>query len=179
MKSYCLYCKSGSEEKLVYTIRKGVNELLNEEIDVLFPIRIMQQKKKGKWSKVKQPLIPGYIFIYLEDDIPLPLFLINQERNAYKILRNTDLSLALKGADEEYATWVYNHQGTITPSTVKFEEGRLVKIIDGPLFDMKGEIIKVDRHHKRVHVAFDFGGKRQIINVSIQDISDPESQVIS
>jgi len=175
MKSYCLYCKTGSEEQLVFTIKKSVKELLHEEIEVFFPIRIMQQKKQGKWSKVKQPLIPGYVFLYLEDEVPFPLFLIKQERNAYKILRNPDLSLSLKGPNEEYATWVYNHQGTIKPSTVKFEEGRLVKIIDGPLFDMKGEIVKVDRHHKRVHVAFEFGGKKQIINVSIQDIADGHS----
>ncbi|NCB01712.1 MAG: hypothetical protein EOM67_06045 [Spirochaetia bacterium] len=175
MKSYCLYCKTGSEVQLVYTIKKSVRELLNEEIEVFFPIRIMQQKKMGKWSKVKQPLIPGYVFLYLDDDFPFPLFLIKQERNAYKILRNPDNTLSLKGGDEEYARWVYNHQGTIQPSRVKFEEGRLVKVIDGPLFDMKGEIVKVDRHHKRVHVAFEFGGKRQIINVSITDIADGES----
>ncbi len=172
MKSYCLYCKTGAEEKLVYTIKKSMRDILNEEIEVFFPIRIMNQKKKGTWSKVKQPLIPGYVFLYLDDEIPFPLFLIKQERNAYKILRNPDFSLALKGPDEEYAIWVYNHQGTIKPSKVKFEEGRLVKVIDGPLFDMKGEIVKVDRHRKRVHVAFEFGGKKQVINVSIEDIAD-------
>ncbi|MDC7245866.1 MAG: transcription termination/antitermination NusG family protein [Sphaerochaetaceae bacterium] len=170
MKSYCLYCKTGSEKKLAYLIKKSVEDVLNEDIQIMYPVRIMNQKKQGKWKKVEQPLIPGYMFLYLEDDIPFPLFLIKNERNAYKILRNNDYTLALKGSDEDYARWVYNHQGTIRPSKVLFKEGKLVRVIDGPLCDLNGKIVKVDRHHKRVHVMFQFGGKERIINLSIEDI---------
>ncbi len=172
MNTYCLYCKSGSEEKVVRSLEKSIRERLHEEAEILYPIRVMNQKRRGIWNKVNQPLFPGYVFLYLSDDIPFPLFLIHEERNAYKVLRNLDASLALKGGDEEYAMWVYRHHGIIRPSKVKFENGRLVKVIDGPLLDMSGKIVKVDRHHKRVNVSFMFGGKEQVINMSIEDLSD-------
>jgi len=174
MKSYCLYCKTGSEQKLVTLIKKNVEEILHHPIEVMYPVRIMNQKKQGKWHKVEQPLIPGYLFLYLDDEIPFPLFLIKNERNAYKILRNSDFTLALKGSDDQYARWVYDHQGTIKPSKVLFKEGKMIKVIDGPLADLHGNIVKVDRHHKRVHVSFEFGGKERIINISIEDIEISE-----
>ena len=174
MKSYCVYCKSGSEKKLVLLITKSVKELLEQRIEVLFPVRVMNQKKGGKWQKVSQPLIPGYIFLYLDDETPFPLFLIKNERNAYKILRNSDFTLALRGSDEQYAQWVYNHQGKIKPSRVLFKEGKIIKVVDGPLSDLQGKIVKVDRHHKRVHVQFNFGGQERIINLAIDDVEDTE-----
>ena len=48
-----------------------------------------------------------------------------------------------------------------------FKEGQLVKILDGPLKDMQGKIIKLDRHHKRVIVAFMFAGTERHINLSV------------
>ncbi len=172
MKCYCLYCKSGAEEKLVISLQKRMREELLEHVEVLYPSRIMNQRKRGKWSRVQQPLLPGYVFLYLQDETSFPLFLVREERNAYKLLRNLDNTLSLKGGDEEYARWVYRHNGLIKPSKVKFENGRLVKVIDGPLLDLTGKITKVDRHHKRVYVAFTFGGKEQVINMSIDDLSD-------
>ncbi len=175
MKSYCLYCKSGAEPRVVKSLEKRMREELMEDVEILYPSRIMNQRKQGKWRKVHQPLLPGYVFLYLGDETEFPMFLVREERNAYKILRNLDRTLSLKGGDEEYARWVYRHHGLIKPSKVKFENGRLVKVIDGPLLDMTGKITKVDRHHKRVYVSFMFGGKEQIINMSIDDLGDVNS----
>lgn len=174
MKSYCLYCKTGAEEKVVRGLQKRMVEELQEHVEILFPGRIMNQRKRGRWSRVRQPLLPGYVFIYLNDETPLPAYLVREAGDAYKILKNLDNSLTLKGSDEEYAMWVYRHNGLIKPSRVKFEQGRLVKVIDGPLLDLSGKITKVDRHHKRVYVSFQFGGKEQVINMSIDDLSDGE-----
>jgi len=176
MNSYCLYCRTGAEDKIVRVLHKRLTEELHEQAEILFPSRIMNQRKRGTWSRVKQPLLPGYVFIYLSEEIPFPTYLLREAGDAYKILKNLDNSLPLKGSDEEYAMWVYRHHGLIRPSRVKFEQGRLVKVIDGPLLDLSGKITKVDRHHKRVYVSFMFGGKKQIINMSIDDLSDGEHE---
>lgn len=170
MKAYCLYCKTGSEEKLVYLLKKDMRDYLNMELDVIFPTRIMNQRKRGVWKKVVQPLLPGYMFLYLPDEVPFPIFIIKQERDAYKVLRYSDGSLELKDADLQYANWVYNHGGLLKPSTVVYKEGNLVKVLDGPLKDMEGKIVKLDRHHKRVVVGFMFAGKERRVNLSVEVI---------
>ncbi|MDD3942328.1 MAG: transcription termination/antitermination NusG family protein [Sphaerochaetaceae bacterium] len=167
MKAYCLYCKTGSEEKLVYLLKKDMRDLLSMELEVMFPTRVMNQRNRGRWIRVEQPLLPGYLFLYLEDETPLPLFIIKQERDAYKILRYSDGTMELQDGDAAYAMWIYNHGGELQPSTVVFKEGQLVKILDGPLKDMQGKIIKLDRHHKRVIVAFMFAGTERHINLSV------------
>jgi transcriptional antiterminator NusG len=178
MKAYCLYCKTGSEAKLVYLLKKDMRDYLQMDADVIYPTRIMQQRKRGQWSRVEQPLLPGYVFIYLDDEIPFPLFIIRQERDAYKILRNDDGSMELKGSDAQYAHWVYQHDGTFEPSTVVYKQGQLVKVLDGPLKDMEGRIAKLDRHHKRIVVAFTFAGVERKVNLSVNVIDLAEDEEV-
>lgn len=175
MKSYCLYCKTGSEAKLVTLLKKSMLEYLNVELEVFYPVRIMNQKKRGIWSEVAQPLLPGYLFLYLDDEVDFPTFLINQERNAYKILRYSDGTMALKDEDEKYAHWVYSYQGRFEPSTIVYEEGQLVKIIDGPLKEMVGQIVKIDKRQRRAVVQMMFAGALRNFNLSINIIENSEN----
>ena len=170
MRSYCIYCKTGSEAKLVYLLKKDMLDFENIEVTLMFPVRILQEKRQGVWRKVEQPLLPGYIFLYLDDEEMFPNYIVRQERDAYKILRNSDGSMILQGSDEEYARWVWSHGGRFEPSKVVFKEGQVVKILSGPLLDMQGRIVKMDRHHKRVVVAFMFGGQERKVNLSVEAI---------
>lgn len=172
MRSYCLYCKTGSEKQLVRLLKKNMLDYLNVELEVFYPVRIINQRKKGVWSAVEQPLLPGYLFLYLDEDIPLPPFVIKQERDAYKILRYSDGQMALKNDDEKYALWVYRNNGQFLPSKVLFKEGQMVKVVDGPLKEMEGQILKIDRHHKRVVVGMNFAGSLRKVHLSIDIIEE-------
>jgi transcriptional antiterminator NusG len=175
MNAYCLYCKSGSEHNLVKLIKKSFKEHLSENVAIYYPTRLMNQKKKGQWSEVEQPLLPGYIFLFLPQEIALPTFLLTQEKNVYKILRYSDGTMALKEDDRNYAMWLYDHKGYLKPSTVIFEEGQLIKIVDGPLREMEGKIEKVDRRHRRVVVNAMFAGAVRKLNLSINIIDQLKS----
>jgi transcription antitermination factor NusG len=76
MNAYCLYCKSGSERNLVKLIKKSFKEHLSENVAIYYPTRLMNQKKKGQWSEVEQPLLPGYIFLFLPQEIALPTLIL-------------------------------------------------------------------------------------------------------
>lgn len=178
MKAYCLYCKTGSEEKLVTLLKKDMRDYLNLDLEVIYPSRLMNQRKQGQWRRVEQPLLPGYIFLYLDDATEFPLFIIKQEREAYKILRNPDGSMELRSGDMQYAMWVYNHGGKFVPSTIVFKDGQLIKVLDGPLKDMEGRIVKLDRHHKRVVVGFMFAGAERRVNLSVNVIDLAEGEEI-
>lgn len=166
MKAYCIYCKSGSEEKLLQLLTKEMRLNYPHSFDIFYPVRIINQKKRGVWSRIDQPLLPGYLFLYLDEEETLPLFLLHHERDIYKILRYSDGTMELKGDDAHYADWVFNNRGRLEPSRVIYQPKQPIKVIDGPLKDLRGNIVKVDKHHKRVIVEAMFAGAMRKIHLS-------------
>jgi transcriptional antiterminator NusG len=49
-----------------------------------------------------------------------------------------------------------HNKGTIRPSKVVYKKGEPIRIIDGPMKDFMGTIVKVDYRHSRVMVEFQF-----------------------
>jgi transcriptional antiterminator NusG len=85
----------------------------------------------------------------------------------YKILEYEHGMAKLTGQDEEYAQWVYRHQGKIDPSKLLLD-GDNVILIDGPMKDCTGKIVKLDRHKRRAWVEFEFDGQRRTVSLSAE-----------
>ncbi len=237
LNSYCIFCRTGSELKVAKTINA-----LHKEFTAIAPRRIVQEKRNTIWQKRNLALLPGYVFLYLNNetepgedktlyrdteidkepgedetlyrDIEIDKELFEEVRedsdnganadidaeieiaepfndniiwNArkYQKVRVTDMFTLLRQhegghrellhEDHTYAQWIYKNHGTIAPSKV-FEDGQTIRIIDGPLLDCHGRIVKLDKHKRRALVEFDFGGQKRIISLGIEimnsDISD-------
>ncbi len=141
---------------------------LGSGIRAIAPIRVVLEKRNGKWERTKRPLIDGYVFIYIEDDKSIDCFrfLIG----VYKVLEYETGERTLRGADYDYALWIYRHDGRIEPSKA-LTEGSQVKIIDGPLMSVVGKIIRIDKHKRRAWVEFEFNDTTQKVSLSVVDIS--------
>jgi transcriptional antiterminator NusG len=98
--------------------------------------------KNGKSKKETRPLIPGYVFFSCRgapdwkkiDWIPA----------VYKPLSYADNSFALRGRDLEFIASLMKNNGVYKISRA-VSEGSKIRIIDGPLKDFEGNIIKVNR----------------------------------
>lgn len=163
MKVYCIFCKAGTEDAVSQKIA-----VLEPNIDVIIPVRTIQEKRQGKWEFRRQQLIPGYIFLYIEEDMKFAD--IRRLNDVFRILEYGDHTRELAGSDYDYAMWLYRYSGNIETSTVMIE-GSNVKVIDGPLKDGVGKIIKIDRHKRRARVEFDFYGNTHTVSLSIEDIT--------
>ncbi|MHB8063502.1 MAG: transcription termination/antitermination NusG family protein [Ruminiclostridium sp.] len=163
MKVYCIFCKSGSEDVIADRIAK-----LSPELEAIIPVRTLQEKKKGTWISSKQHLIPGYIFLYGEEEIGFQQ--VKQVLDVYKILDYDVGSRQLVNNDYEYAMWIYRHCGNIDTSKVVLE-GSLIRVVDGPLLDGVGTIVRIDRHKRRAWVEMDFSGKKHTVSLSIEDVT--------
>lgn len=163
LKVYCIFCKSGSEDILAEKIAK-----VSPQIEALIPVRTLQQKKNGIWVSTQQHLIPGYIFLYVGEDISFRD--IKQLLDVYKVLDYGAESKELVDADYQYAMWIYRHCGNIELSKVVFE-GSTVKVVDGPLIEEIGNIVRIDRHKRRAWVEFNFCGKKHTVSLSIEDVT--------
>jgi len=155
-----LFCKTGSEKE----IAQKVNQIYHG-VNAIAPMRVCPYKLKGKWEYREQALLPGYVFLFTEGELrdKLP----SDVSNAYKLLEYASGQKELQGADYNYSMWVYRNHGRIDTSKV-LTQGKRVKVIQGPLSDGFGRIVKLDRHKRRVWVEFDFDGQKRIVSLGAE-----------
>ena len=166
MKSYCVFCKTGSEKD----VAKRLNTIDNR-IKAIAPTKVLQEKRKRIWEKRNLILIPSYVFLYAEEEIKVNL---KEVSDVYKLLEYGTGFRELLGMDYEYSMWIYRHQGNIDISKV-LTEGRSVKVIDGPLLDAFGTIVRLDKHKRKVWIEFEFDGVKRIVTLSAECVGKVES----
>ncbi len=166
MKTYCLFCRSGSEKYVARLLLR-----IDPELEPVIPRRVLQEKVKCKWRDVEHVLLPGYIFIFRETDLDQTIR--NKVIDIYKILQYDPGIRELHGADLDYSMWVYNHHGRISTSKV-LKEGKNIKVLDGPLLDVTGTIVRLDRHKRRAWVEFDFDGQKRLVALSAECVKAEE-----
>ncbi len=167
LNAYCIFCKTGQEYNVANLLNK---HYLN--IEALVPVRVLHEKRGGKWESCKRVMIPGYIFVFSEDKILFSS--IHVHPDIYKVLQYPNGERELVGFDYEYAMWLYNYDGNLEASTV-LTEGDKVKVIDGPLASGIGKIVKLDRHKRRAMVEFQFHGNIQKVSLSVIDLTSLEN----
>ncbi len=177
VKSYCLFVRSGSEGEVVSSINKGM-----DGIRALAPKRSMQEKRSGKWIQRNLPLLPGYVFVYelnerkefdkkyISGKNKISNAKIRKNENIYKLLNYEDGGFELQGGDRDYALWLYRNHGLISSSMI-LEDGDGIRVLEGPLKDCKGRIVRLDRHKRRAVVEFDFDGSCRRVNLAADIIS--------
>lgn len=162
-RSYCMLCRTGAEQEAANNITQYYPDLT-----AIAPVKLLQEKRNGQWEQRTQILLPGYLFIYTDRELPFDL--CRKVSHLYRPLEYEKGTRILTGPDEEYAQWVYRHQGIIGTSKVIVQEGQDIMVIDGPLLDLKGTIIKLDRHKRRAVVLLTFDGQTRRVTMSAECI---------
>jgi transcriptional antiterminator NusG len=165
LKSYCIFCKSGQEQ----IIANKINSIY-KDFKAIAPRRILQEKRNNKWEKRDLALLPGYVFLFSPEDTAESK-LHERVTDMYKFLEYEDGIRDLCNADYDYAMWIYNNHGSIAPSRI-LADGAVIRVIDGPLLECQGKIVRLDKHKRRVLVEFDFDGSKRVISLSAECVTN-------
>lgn len=148
----CVCCKAGAEDRIIRQME------LHPEIHVAFAARKAQHKSQGGVkSLTKAVMLPGYVF-----------FRAASESNPYRVIKpihdisrllSYDDSWILRGEDYAFADWLWQHDGCVGVSKA-YQVGDHIRINDGPLKELEGCIVKVDRHNRNGMVRIHFAGKQ-------------------
>lgn len=147
-------------------------------LDAYSPVRIVRELKEKKFRTVRQPMLPGYIIIATDYDLPsISSFIAGMSASSYGLIRNLDKSYELKGDDRVYAEWISRFEGVITESKVKveknLEEGTQIVVLSGPMKELKGRIIRLYKK-TRVLVEIPFLNEIRRINLPVEVVEETE-----
>ena len=168
-KAYCVFCRTGSELLVAESIRQRFPQL-----SALAPVKILPEKRAGQWHDQTKALLPGYVFVYSEDELPFDLR--HKTRDLYMVLQYERGIRTLTGPDEEYAMWLLRHEGVIEPSKV-LSVGSAITVLSGPMTDFGGKIVRLDKHKRRAWVEFEFDGVKRVISIGAECIEETVQDV--
>ena len=145
---HCLFCLPGTEITLATELNNNYDYLLALPI-----LKMSHRSRNGYKFDVQEPLIPGYIFIYMLEEYDI--FHVRTSRFHYRVLNKDTNKGILDGQDLVYANQILGINGSISVSEAIKVNGR-VKIVNGPLKQLEGKIIEYSKRSRNCLIEIDF-----------------------
>lgn len=147
----CLFCMTGKE--------RVVAERIQQEHPEVRAITARQEKHKsvrGKKMKVEAIMLPGYVFFRAPINMrPASCF---PSEGVLRILAMDDGVWQLTGSDEQFVHWLFECDGLLGFSKAH-KVGDQIRMLNGPLKDMEGQIVRVDKRGRSGQVLLQFNGR--------------------
>jgi len=171
---FCVNCLAADEEEVVRRINRCLTERLEEDFLVWLPKKEVREKRNGKTELVERPMFSGYLFLFWEgdDERQFPIYELRRIPGVTRILGYDDNTHALKGSDLEFAHWLHMNGGFIKQSKVVYTEGQRIHICEGPLRGFDGNVVHVDKHHKRIKLRFEIGGMVSEVSFTVEFLNN-------
>lgn len=155
------------------TVIELIESLFGSHVKFIFFRKEMIHKKNDRYEKVILPLFPGYIF--LSENVEM---VINRVRAHFphiyvrvvsfggrpEKVNPAEMRLLIKGADES---------GLIPLSTINCY-GDKILITDGPLMNMNGRVLFINKKKRKAKVQVELFNKTMEISLGLDIIEHPE-----
>jgi transcriptional antiterminator NusG len=125
--------------------------------------------KNGKTIKQFRPIVSGYVFFSSEMEPDWRTII--GFKDIFYPLRYSDDSKCLRGYDIAFVHWLIRHNGVIGVSKA-IQCGTRIKIVEGPLKEYEGNIIKVNKRQKSVMIQIDTEGIINTVWLSYEYIKE-------
>lgn len=132
----------------------------------IYPQRVRVRKIRGVWRKDHMRLLPGYVFLFQNEDIPV--WTIQHVEHVLKVLRyDREPEGYLRGNDLAFAQMIRELDGKLDVLGAVDEEG-FIRITDTLLKKLHGEVISVDKGKHLVKIRVTLVGQERIIYLNYQ-----------
>ncbi len=168
---YSVSVLSNFEKKVAESIREAVaKQGLEEEIyQVLVPTEEVIEVRKGKKVQVERRFMPGYILVEME-----------MTDRAYHLVNDTNRVMGFLGPqgkpaplrNDEVARLLNQvEEGIDKPrSTISFDVGEQVDVIDGPFEGFTGMVEDVDEGNERLKVTVSIFGRATPVELEYMQV---------
>ena len=147
---YCLFCLTQRSEIIRQLIERQYG------YKVISPKLVQRQWVHGQQVDRDQQYLPGYLFIYTDNQIE-SVTALRRIDGVIRQLGELDTGFQLNGSDLAFSKLLLQSNGRIGAQKV-YQEGDRLQLCEGLLTGMSGKITKVDRQYKRMQISFVFDG---------------------
>lgn len=177
---YVIQVMGGQEEKTAGMIRARVSEAAMEECFI--PKKERVKKFKGSWKRVEEILFPGYVFAEAKEPEELYCELKRITMMTKLLQDGTFCFLPLSEAEEMMIKRIGDNYHVTRLSKVRVENkdktgekcDQKVVIIDGPLKEQEGRIVRYNLHKREVTVRVLFMGREMDLKLGLELVKEIE-----
>lgn len=163
---YAIQTTTGYEKKLASTL-----SVLLTEIQLYLPSRKVIHKLKGIQHVKELPLFPGYLFIYKEIAESLKALDKAESRLIAMPVKANGKYLEANEEEMKFLFTIAGEDGVIELSKGMITEGQEIQIINGPLKQLKGRILFIDKRKNKAKVRIELMNRLIDVSLGLEIIS--------
>jgi len=168
---YIVHAYSNFEKKVAEAIReRAANEGLEDQFEeILVPTEEVIEVRRGRKVASERKFFPGYVLVKME-----------MSDAAYHLIKDTPKVTGFLGNDskptpisEKEAQNILQQvqEGVERPrSTIIFEVGEVVSVMDGPFEGFSGQIEEVDDERQRLKAAVEIFGRATPVELEFSQV---------
>lgn len=169
---YIVQAVSGFEKKVATSIRenalrKGISDLIE---DVVVPVEKILEVRKGKKVEAERKSLPGYVLVKMSfnDDL---WHMIKSISKVTGFLGSAGKPRAISEVEVKRIFDQIEQSALVTNSTVTYEIGESVKIIDGPFESFIAVVEGVDLEKTRLKVSVTIFGRSTPVDLDFTQVA--------
>ena len=157
---YCLYTRSRHEDAVH-------QRLTDKKMNVFLPKLEVWSRRKDRKKKIQKALFSGYLFVH--ENLTHPIWLeILKTPGVVKILGNESGPIPIPDIQIESIQKILNGKAAVSPFPY-LKEGQLVRVVDGPLKDCQGLLLKIKEGKEKMIISIDL--LKRSVSVEIEGAS--------
>ena len=168
---YAIFVSTGEEDN----VKERLKYRFGDELRFVVPKRKIRERKDGKVRDVLKLLFPGYVLVRGQIDIPQ----YERFRNVpgmIKLLGDAGKPKKIEAYEMELISRLIVNDEIIGYSKI-FEENGLVRVVDGPMMSLEGNIVSIDRRKGRAKVRLFLFGDERVVDLGIEILKPAEVYV--
>ncbi|MBQ8953633.1 MAG: hypothetical protein IJ048_05920 [Clostridia bacterium] len=162
----CVFCLTGQEHLAARSLERDWDIVRARPVSVL-----KWRTDKGRKSLEPEVVFPSYVFFEADGDFEphgrMP-------DGCLKVLKSSEDEWRLAGYDKWFAGWLLDQDGEIGLSKAR-RVGDRIQIQQGPLKDLEGCIVKVDKRGRSGQVKLDVNGRTLTVWLGFELLDDAKT----
>ena len=152
MSFYALQVITGHESRFLSLTDRLAAE---RGFQFLWPRRSLRIRRGGRWHEALAPIFPSYLFLQADRVDPAFHFEVRRVPGFVRFLPANDNVRPLESKDERLLKHFLSFGEIVHKSQAYFDENKRIRITSGPLKDLEGLIVKVDKRKGRARVRLE------------------------
>jgi len=169
MPYFVIHLKTRSEDEF---IARAESMLDDGEARFIWLRRSLRIRKRGEWIETLAPIFPGYLFVDAQEISPELFLRVRRIPGFFRFLQNNENIVPLSQDDVQLISHFLSFGQVVEKSVVYFDAGKRIRVVSGPLKELEGKIIKVDRRKGRAKVKLDMFENSFLIDFGFETLEN-------